>query len=100
MEQERDYLDKLIEQSFEEIKIDNKLSDDYNKRLFDRLHKEKSHSTKTRTAAISLIAAGILMVFMYTTEFQNSIVSLQYKIKADFTTMKEDINIDKYFLGE
>lgn len=102
MEQERDYVDKIIEESFEDIAVDLKFGDQYNVRLLSKLHGENTtpRSSKTRTAAISLITAGILMGFLYTTQVQYGIENFQCKIKTDFAIMKHSMNLDKYFLGE
>jgi hypothetical protein len=100
VEQERDYLDKVLCESFIEIQTDGRFGEGYNKRLIEKLHGEKSNINKIRTAAISLITAGFLMGFMYTTEVQYGMAKFEYKLKADFAMMKHSVNLDKYFLGE
>lgn len=100
MEQERDYLDKILSESFEDIGNDVRFGEQYNRKIMERLHGNKNSSDKIRTAAISLITAGILMGFMYTTGVQNGMANFQYKLKADIMMMKHSINFDKYFLGE
>lgn len=100
MHQERDDLDKIIAHSFEEISIDYRNGEQYNKRLMAKLHNEKNSVGKFRTVAISLIAAGFLLGFMYTSNVQYGITNIECKIKTDLSVVKNNINIDKYFLGE
>jgi hypothetical protein len=105
MEQKRDYLDELLLNAFEEIQTDGRFFEGYNDRLLSKLHEEKlkdekRSSGKIRTAAISLITAGFLMGFMYTSEVQYGITSLQCKIKYDYSIMMHNFNLDKFFLGE
>jgi hypothetical protein len=101
-----DYLDKVLwsasEAAFEEIQAEGRFGEGYNKRLLEKLHEEeqqveKRNPGKVRTAAISLITAGILMAFMYTSQVQYGIADLQYKIKYDYTIMMHNINLDKFF---
>ena len=100
MDQKRDDLDRLIENSFVEIQVDSIFGDKYNVSLLSKLHGEKKTRPRIRTAAVSLIAAGFLLGFIYTSEVQYSMTYLQCKIKTDFVIMKNSINIEKYFLGE
>lgn len=100
MDSKRDDLDRLIENSFIEIKIEGSLNEEYNNKLLLRLHREKSAGPRIRTAAVSLIAAGFLMAVIYTSGVQYSLTYFQCKIKTDFVIMKNNINIEKYILGE
>lgn len=100
MEQERDYLDNLIKDSFEDIETEGRFGEQYNKRLLLKLHEEKKTAYNLRTAAISLITAGFLIGFMYTSQVQYRVANLEFIIKTNFSMVKHSINIDKYFLGE
>lgn len=102
MEQERDCIDELLFDAFEEIELDGRFGEQYNKRLLEKLNGEANHKPirRTRTAAISLITAGILLGFMYTSGVQYGMANFQCKIKANFVIMKHNMNLDKYFLGE
>lgn len=100
MEQERDCIDELLFDAFEEIELDGRFGDQYNKRLIEKLHGEVKPIRRTRTAAISLITAGILLGFMYTSGVQYGMANFQCKIKANFVIMKQSMNLDKYFFGE
>ena len=100
MDQKRDDLDRLIENSFEEIPVDGSFGDQYNINLLSKLHGEKRQIPRFRTAAVSLIAAGFLLGFIYSSGALYSMTKFQCKIKTDFVIMKNSINIEKYFLGE
>jgi hypothetical protein len=106
MDSKRDDLDKLIADSFEAIKIDSFIDKNnnngysYNSKLLSRLHEEKTPGKWFRTAAVSLITAGILIGFMYTSDIQYQVTSIECKIKTDFAIMKDNIDIGKIILGE
>jgi hypothetical protein len=97
VDQKRDDLDILIENSFAEIYADDILGEQYNKKLLLRLHEQKKTRPRIRTAAVSLIAAGFLLGLLYTSNLQYNVINLQCKIKTDFVIMKNSINIEKYF---
>jgi hypothetical protein len=100
VDQKRDDLDRLIENSFVEILADDIFGEQYNKNLLSKLHEQKKPRPMIRTAAVSLIAAGFLLGLLYTSNLQYSVINLQCKIKTDFVIMKNSINLEKYFLGE
>jgi hypothetical protein len=106
MEQERDYIDKVLiseaEVVSEKILTEGRFGEGYNSRLLEKLKDEKlllekRNSGKVRTAAISLITAGILMAFMYTSNVQYGITNLQCKIKYDYTIIMHNINFGNFF---
>lgn len=100
MEQERDDIDRIILQSFEEIQTEGRFGEQYNRRLLGKLHDENKNVSKIRTAAISLITAGFLIGFMYTSQVQYGIINLECKIKYNYSMVMHNINLGKYFLGE
>lgn len=101
MEQQRDYLDELLEDSVEDYKITAiNIDENYNRILLEKLHSEKTKNTRTRTAALSLIAAGILLCFMYTSQFQYNLTNFELKLKTDISIVKHTVSLDNYLLGE
>jgi hypothetical protein len=113
MEQGRDHIDDLIYDSFENIETyehkHKRNDEEYKLRLRERLHNNNTQNStvdknqsrgRFHTAAISLITAGILLGFMYTTEMHSSLIQLEYTIKTDYALIKTNFNIEKLFLGE
>ena len=109
MEQGRDHLDELIYDSFENIETYEHKDEEYKLRLREKLHNNNAKNTtvnknqskgRLNTAAISLITAGILLGFMYTTEMHSNLIQLEYTIKTDYALIKSNFNIEKLFLGE
>ena len=113
MEQGRDHIDDLIYDSYENIVIHEHehehKDEEYKLKLRAKLHNNNAKNTivnknqskgRFHTAAISLITAGILIGFMYTTEMQSSLIHLEYTIKTDYALIKSNFYIEKLFLGE
>lgn len=96
MQQEWDDLDIVIEESFENVKI----SDDYNYKLMTKMKKKKQVRNQSYTFAFSLILAGFLIMFMYTSDIQYKLIDIQCRIKSDVTMLQSNINIFNYFKGE
>ena len=111
MEQRRDHIDDLIYDSIVNIETyEHKQKDEeYMLKIREKLHNNNVKNDATNknqsrgrfnTAAISLITAGILLGFMYTTEMHSNLVNLEYTIKTDYALIKTNFNIEKLFLGE
>lgn len=96
MQQEWDDLDRIIEESFEDVKI----SDSYNYKLMARMKKKKQVRNQSYTFAFSLILAGFLIMFMYTSDVQYKLIDMQLKIKTDITMLQSNFNIFNILKGE
>lgn len=96
MQQEWDDLDKAIEDSFEDVKI----SDNYNYKLMARMKKKKQVKNQSYTFAFSLILAGFLIMFMYTSDIQYRLIDIQCRIKSDITMFQSNFNIINSLRGE
>lgn len=101
MEQQRDDLDRLIEESF----MENRLMEcrpqlDYEERLLARLHQKPASRLNPRTAALSLITAGLLLSFMYTSQLPYMAANLKMKLRTDFSILRQTPAIEHYLLGE
>ncbi|EYE87811.1 hypothetical protein Q428_11430 [Fervidicella metallireducens AeB] len=95
MQQEWDDIDELIKNSFEDFKI----TSDYNERLRDKA-KIKVNKVGKPIIGYSLITAGILLMFLYTSDIQLKIIDAQIKFRSEFATVENILKIDKIFLGE
>ncbi len=98
MQQEWDDLDRVIEESFENVKI----SDSYNYKLMAKMKKKKQKQVKNQsyTFAFSLILAGFLIMFIYTSDIQYKFIDIQSRIKTDITMLQSNINIFYILKGE
>jgi hypothetical protein len=68
MQNERDDLDNVIINSFEDINVPN----DYNKKLMQKLHTNRIPSSKRNNLipSFALIAAGLFSIFLSVTSLQ------------------------------
>lgn len=96
MQQEWDDLDRVIEESFEDVKI----SDSYNYRLMAKMKRKKQVRNQSYTAAFSLILAGFLIMFMYTSDMQYRLIDIECRIKSNITTLQSNFNIFNNLKGE
>jgi hypothetical protein len=96
MQQEWDDLDRLIENSNEEIRV----SDSYNYKLMSKMKRKKQVRNQSYTFAFSLIMAGFLIMFMYTSDIQYKLVDIQCRIKSNVTFLQSNINILNNLRGE
>lgn len=96
MQQERDDLDAIIKESANSIQIPS----DYNERLIMKLNNAESGIKKSRgnytyknsAAALSLIISGLLLIFIGTTNFQNSFYSFNSKVKTQLLFVEYEYN--------
>lgn len=95
MQQEWDDIDELIIDSFEDFKI----TPEYNKRLRDKVL-TKGNKVGKPIIGYSLITAGILLMFLYTSDIQSRLMDAQIKFRSEFVTVENILKIDKIFLGE
>ena len=101
MQQKWDDLDKSIINSF--FDIDTK--ENYNDKLLKKLrekNKKIAYNGRVRTVAASLICAGILLMFVYTTSLQYNLIDFQWRVKMQITSIEKsyDTNLIKNILGE
>lgn len=96
MQQEWDDLDRVIEESFEDVKI----SDSYNYRLMAKMKRKKQVRNQSYTTAFSLILAGFLIMFMYTSDMQYRLIDIECRIKSNITTLQSNFNIFNNLKGE
>jgi hypothetical protein len=89
MQQEFDVLDKLIEDSREEVK----LSSNYNHLLMAKMKKKQQSKNQSYTFAFSLILAGFLLMFIYTSDFQYKLFDMQCKIKSDISVFQDNFKL-------
>lgn len=96
MQQEWDDLDRAIEESFEDVKI----SDSYNYKLMAKMKRKKQVRNQSYTAAFSLILAGFLIMFMYTSDMQYRLIDIECRIKSNITMLQSNFNIFNNLKGE
>lgn len=98
MQRERDYIDEIVFNSCESIKVD----EGYNNKLLSKLDskRETNNRIQYRIAACSLILSGLLTMFVYTNNMQYKIVNTEYKLKIQALMVIDNFNINKLFLGE
>lgn len=96
MQQKWDDLDKIIANSFEMVDVD----ENYNKRLLKKIDSKKHESSQRYTFAFSLIFAGFLLMFIYTSNFQYKIYDIQCKIKTNIMSIRLNNDYFKNIFGE
>lgn len=95
MQQEWDIVDKLIVDSMENYKTDS----DFNSKILMRINNEKK-GHKNPSAALSLIATGLLLLTIYTGGLQYNLIDIKYKVKLEFITLQNNFIIQQNVLGE
>lgn len=95
MQQEWDDLDGLIRDSKEEFF----LGEEFNKRVLSSIRAKESRQ-KSYTAPLSMIAAGLLLLTIYTGGIQYNLINIKYKMKLEFITMQNSFVIENRILGE
>lgn len=96
MQQKWDGLDNTIAKSFEMIEI----SEGYNKRLLKKIEDKKYESSQRYTFAFSLILAGFLLMFVYTSNLQYKICDIQSKIMTNIMSIHISNDYLRNILGE
>lgn len=94
--------EKIIKNSFNEVKV----SKDYTEKLLNRLYTEPSSGIclrKNISSGLSFILAGILMLVIYNTNVMTQIldIQLQLKLKTNImqTNYKENFIKDNFVEG-
>lgn len=99
MQQERDDLDALIEFSMEDYREDP----EYNSKLLARLQADREQREQSYIAAFSLIMAGFLAIFIYTSGLQYRLLEFQTKARTYIVAFQSSNNgsrVLKYIIGE
>lgn len=96
MQQEWDDLDMIIKESFDDIKV----SDSYNYILMKKMKNKKQVRNQNYTFAFSLILAGFLILFMFTSDMQYRLIDIECRIKSDITMIQNNFNIFDSVKGE
>ena len=95
MQQKWDDLDELISGSSVEIETKNS----YNYKLNLKMNAHNKYNTQTRQrniAAISLIMAGFMLMFIYTSNIKYKVTDLEFQMKTSISTIKYNLNIDNF----
>ena len=96
MQQEWDNLDGIIKNSFEDIYAGK----NYNSILMSKIYKKKKIKEKNYSAAFSLIIAGFMFSFIYTSNIGYKYFNMQYEIKTELALIQQDLNSILNLIGE
>jgi hypothetical protein len=99
MQQKRDDIDELIIDSSVEIEAKG----NYNYKLLSKMNTQKKYNINVRqknVAAISLIMAGFMLMFIYTTDIKYKVTNLEFQVKTSISAIKYNFNFENIFLGE
>lgn len=96
MQQEWDDLDGIIKNSFEDIDAGK----NYNSILMSKICYKKRIKEKNYSAAFSLIIAGFMFAFIYTSNIGYRYFNMQYEIKTEFALIQQDLNSIFNMIGE
>lgn len=96
MQQKWDDLDELIKDSSVEIETKG----NYNYKLLSKMNTQKKYDVRARqrsVAAISLIMAGFMLMFIYTTDIKYRVTNLECQMKASISTLKYNFDLENFF---
>jgi hypothetical protein len=93
LQQRWDDLDKLIIDSAPEYEG----SSSYNSSLISKLKKKKHAKASNFAAGYSLIMAGFMLMFIYTSNMEFTLLEMKYKVQTEIIIMKNNYNLNKYF---
>lgn len=96
MQQKWDDLDSIIMNSFEDIDAGS----NYNSILMSKIYKKKRAREKSYSAAFSLIIAGFMFAFIYTSNIGYRYFNIQYEIKTEFALVQNDFKSILNLYGE
>jgi hypothetical protein len=96
MQQRWDDLDKLIWDSAPEFEG----STSYNSSLMSKLRNKRPTKVSSFAAGYSLIMAGLMLMFMYTSNMEFTLLEMKYKVETEILMIKNNYSVNKYFLGE
>lgn len=91
MQQRWDDLDKLIIDSAPEFEV----SSNYNSKLLLKINK-KPTKVSSFAAGYSLIMAGLMLGFIYTSNMDSAILEMKYKVETQILMLKTSYNLNKH----
>lgn len=92
MQQRWDDLDKLIIDSAPEFEA----SSNYNSKLLSKINNKKPAKVSSFAAGYSLIMAGLMLAFIYTSNMDSAILEMKYKVETQILMLKTSYNLNKY----
>lgn len=99
MQQKWDDLDKSIAESFDKTAVD----EGYTERLLRKVHRTRANGNQSYVSAFSLIMAGFLALFLYTSNLQYKIVEIRTIARSHILFIEQNYSkndILRYFIGE
>jgi hypothetical protein len=95
MQKNGDELDKVILESNKEIEP----CANYNHKLLAKIRKKSTTSDDNRIAGISLITAGVMMLFLQFANLQPNINDAEYQVYTSIALLKNTIDSNKFIEG-
>lgn len=100
MQGEWDSLEEKIKDSFE----DTEASPFYTEKLINKLHMQKKNDSQRPVIALSFIAAGLFMMFIYTSNLEQKFFDIRYQVACQMSVVQYEyhskLNQLKNMLGE
>lgn len=99
MSQKWDPVDKMIMDSRRDIHE----SSDYNESLLKKIQGGGYSKENSLVAGFSLILAGVLALFIYTSDIQYKLVNIQIKARSEIMTLYHhysSFELNRLFIGE
>ena len=93
MQQNWDDFDKIIGDSNKDIEP----RVNYNQILMSKIKERSISKSENRIAALSLITAGFILIFIQVTDLQSNIINAEYQVKTGITLLKNDSTISNLF---
>jgi hypothetical protein len=92
LQQRWDDLDKLIMDSTPEFET----SSNYNTKLLSKIKGKKPSKISSFAAGYSLIMAGLMVAFIYTSNMNSVLIEMKYKVETEILMIKTNYNLNKY----
>lgn len=93
MQQNWDDFDKIIGDSNKDI--EPKMN--YNHILMSKIKERSISKSENRIAALSLITAGFMLIFIQIADLQSNIINAEYQVKTGITLLENDSTIRNFF---
>ncbi|MBP2643399.1 MAG: hypothetical protein H6Q67_1286 [Firmicutes bacterium] len=87
MRQNRNDIDQIIFDSRKEIEP----GPNYNQTLLSKLSDTRSHHSESHIAALSMIFAGFMLLFIHTADLQAHLIEAEYQLKTSINTFTHDV---------
>jgi len=94
MQQDWDDLDKIIIAS--QKKIEPRMN--YNHSLISKIRERKAVKKEKPIAALSLITAGFLLIFLQVVEVPSQVINVEYQVKTGMTLLENDLASNNLFV--